>query len=202
VKSNTTLGASVGQVSDRLKPRRSGLLIASVVLVAGGGIAAYFAFGPTPGASPSSGRRPVAGDVAPTPAIPARKPVARVRVAVSATPPLARFALDGNEVATGHVDEELSDGAEHTLTVTAPGYRAARFVFRDQPPPETVQLEPIAAPAAESPAPSTPPSAETRPKAERRERDGGHRKNPPAHKNDASSRVRIGVDPNGTPIID
>jgi len=86
-------------------------------------------------------RQPTVEVSRPAVTAPVGTPIPGVRVAVTANPPEARFALDGTEVATGHIDEEVSGGTEHRLTVSAPGYRPERFVFRDHPPPETVRLE-------------------------------------------------------------
>jgi hypothetical protein len=93
------------------------------------------------------------------------------------------------------VDEELAtDGVEHTLKVSAPGFRPATFSFRDRPPPSRVTLEPAPAP---SPGVAAVPRSVARPAKPHHEHEGGGHQKPHAPR---PTKPPIG--PDGTPIID
>ena len=103
----------------------------------------------------SIGRRRIEG----TETAASRAPApARYHVSVTARPRGAQFDLDGKNVGTGTLDEDLAaDGTEHALIVTATGFVPARLTFRDRPPPEQVTLEAVAA----APAKAVEPTAVT-----------------------------------------
>jgi serine/threonine-protein kinase len=147
---DTDYGAA--QITHPVTRRGPGLLIGGLVLLAGGAVAAYFLTAPDNRKLP----RDSAGAASTSASTPAQAPILPrpYRVQVTASPKTARLVLDGREIGTGRIDEEIAtDGTLHTLTVTADGYVPARFRFRDEPPPEQVTLEPVpAAPAAAAPA--------------------------------------------------
>jgi hypothetical protein len=151
---DTTFGTSAAQITRPVSRRGPGLLIGGLVLLAGGATAAYFLTTPDAVKQP----RDSAGSASTSPAVQAPIVPRPYRVLVTASPKTARLAIDGRERGTGRIDEEIaSDGVEHTLTVTADGFTTARLRFRDEPPPEQVTLEPIAAaPAAAAAEPKHP----------------------------------------------
>jgi serine/threonine-protein kinase len=83
---------------------------------------------------------------APGPAVTTASPPSTFAVRTSATPPAARFELDGRELGTGPIALELPlDGASHRLIVSADGYVSRDIVFRDASPPATIDLEAVPA---------------------------------------------------------
>jgi hypothetical protein len=61
----------------------------------------------------------------------------------SVTPKNATIDVDGTRMGTGSFSEELpKDGRSHKLTISAPGYDTVVLVFRDAPPPASVELVP------------------------------------------------------------
>jgi serine/threonine-protein kinase len=184
--SDSTLGASAGQVTVPNLRRRSGLLAFGVLAVVGGGAAgAYFLFEPKPPTLTRSA--PPASDGIAAAASRDRdveKAPRRYRVDVTVVPDSARVDLDGKSLGVGRVDEELpADGADHTLKVSAPGFLPASFSFRDHPPPGRVTLEP---------APNAPPTAASSGHAEAHPAK-------PAHHEHAGGHPKPHVSPAGKP---
>jgi len=67
------------------------------------------------------------------------------RVVVRAEPSSASIALDGSPVGSGSFSSDLArDGRKHTLTIAAPGFVPQTVVFRDEAPPSSVTLTPLA----------------------------------------------------------
>jgi tRNA A-37 threonylcarbamoyl transferase component Bud32 len=137
----TTFSQSAAQIGSPAA-RRPGILIGGIVLVAAGAAAAFVFL--------SDKNKPAGG---PAPAVPATvevvKPAAPAppsyRVKVDAIPATAHLELDGKTVKVGHIDEPLAvDGAEHTLTVSAPEFVTTTLKFRDRPPVAQVTLQHVA----------------------------------------------------------
>jgi len=155
---NTTFGSSAAQMTLPARSR-SGWIAGGFVAVAAAGVVAYVVTSPgTHHARPGEAPRP-AQNAEETTAPPPPKP-ARYRVRVAAEPRAAAFDLDGTNLGTGRIDQELPlDGSEHTLTVSAVGYRPARLSFRDRPPAEDVTLDPLPGPPTAVEAPTSPERA-------------------------------------------
>lgn len=61
----------------------------------------------------------------------------------SVKPKNATIEVDGTKMGVGTFSEELpKDGRSHKLKITAPGYDTVVLVFRDAPPPASVELVP------------------------------------------------------------
>jgi serine/threonine-protein kinase len=153
---NTTLGSSAAQMTLPARSR-SGWIAGGFVAVAAAGVVAYLVTSPSPRHEhPGEAPRPAQNVEATTSPPPSK--LARYRVQVAAEPRAAAFDLDGTSLGTGRIDRELPlDGTEHTLTVSAVGYRPAKISFRDRPPAEDVTLDPL---------PSPPKAVETPTRAE------------------------------------
>jgi serine/threonine-protein kinase len=99
-------------------------------------------------------------------------------------PAHARVELDGERLGRGDVRFEVpADGKPHQLTIRAPGYEAQTVVFRESPPPASVELVPRPeAPAAQA-RPRSPAAARARsrprPRAVRRPRARERAEAPP-----------------------
>ena len=144
---NTTFGSSAAQMTLPAR-NRSGWVVGGFVAVAAVGVVAYVVTQPAsrharPGETPRAAETSEATTAAPAPSKPAR-----YRVSVAALPRAAAFELDGTRLGTGRIHEELPlDGSEHTLVVSATGFVPARLTFRNRPPAEEVQLEPLPTPS-------------------------------------------------------
>ena len=146
----------------------------------GGAAAAYFLTSPATTVAPHQRARSSPSTGQP-PSSRRRRRSSHARIGCTSRPARRRrgWPIDGREVGTGQIDEEIaSDGVAHTLTVTADGFAAARFRFRDEPPPEQVTLDPIAAAPPAAAAAAKRPVADTpraRPigRAHERSRDRG-----------------------------
>jgi serine/threonine-protein kinase len=74
------------------------------------------------------------------------KPIATYRVVIRTEPGSAKLELDGNPVGTSSLALELPrDGTTHLLRVSAEGYQTREVTFRDEPPPESIELTATAA---------------------------------------------------------
>jgi serine/threonine-protein kinase len=147
---SNTLPAQGDSVSLAGLPRRS----MSPVLVAGGAAALALAAAVIWAVQPSDHEvlsRPMVAEEAPVapPPAPAEAPPAppaapapqKYAVAIAVEPSAATIRLDGAIVGRGVYRAELDkDGAEHTLEISADGYRSERVTFKDAPPPETIAL--------------------------------------------------------------
>jgi hypothetical protein len=181
-------------VDARNPRRRAGLIAGGLALVMGGAVGAHFLFAQKPRATAGDTVRPAVDDVAAAAPRDRQTSPRRFRVAVTVVPAVARIDLDGKTVGAGRTDTELSaDGADHTLTISAAGFRPASFTFRDQPPPSQVTLEPAPPP---EPAVAQPSRGEARPaRTNHNEHDGSRRKSSVAKR-----PPRMG--PDFAPILD
>jgi eukaryotic-like serine/threonine-protein kinase len=81
-------------------------------------------------------------------------------VQVVTVPAGARIELDGREVGLGAWTAELPlDGRSHRLRVSAADHESQTILFRDAPPPETIELAPVARPALPRPPQRAPRDA-------------------------------------------
>lgn len=87
------------------------------------------------------------------------------RIVVRTIPLGATITFDDREVGAGRFEQEVArDGSTHRLVVRAPGYAPSSIVFRDAPPPETIELVPLQMPSAAKSRPdrtSVSPAADT-----------------------------------------
>jgi serine/threonine-protein kinase len=146
----STLGQSAAELAASAKPaRRPTMALAAAgvaVLALGGG--AWFVLGR---GAPAS-----VGPPAPAPAVavaapPAREPPRSLRIELAVDPREADIELDGLPVAKGQLKKEMvADGRSHALRISAPGFEPQILSFVDAPPPPSVTLRRLAAPAAAS----------------------------------------------------
>ena len=110
---------------------------------------------PAAAVAPSQPATPASSE-APKPAPPpAAKPAPRTYTAhVVVVPATARIVLDGRDVGPSPFDWTFStDGAAHTLDVSAEGFETQKVSFQDAPPPPRIALSPrpVALPARNRP---------------------------------------------------
>jgi serine/threonine-protein kinase len=108
-------------------------------------------------------------------AVPARPVLPeRFTVHITAEPPTARFALDGEASGIGTLTRELiKDGQPHTVEISAEGFEPRRITFTDRAPDErevrlVARAEPVAK-AVSGDAPAAAAASEPRPRPRRLE---------------------------------
>jgi hypothetical protein len=154
---STTLGQAATAAEPLTPPpRRLGPIAGAVSLVAAAAVGLiFFSSSRSKERSTNGETRNVGGPAlpaSPAPTPPRRISAPRYFANVTALPDEATMRVDGTVAGAGTLSRGFdADGTEHTLIVSAPGFETARIRFRDQPPPQQIELRPLKAPEPERP---------------------------------------------------
>ncbi len=151
----TTLGRSVSEIDGMRSIPSPSRRISPVVWIVGAGIVGALCLVGW-GVERKIAARAAARAAAPLTSVQKPEPVATQSAAPApapteetyeastvVTPNNAVIEVDGTKMGTGSFSEELPrNGVAHKLTITAPGYDTVVLVFKDAPPPASVELVP------------------------------------------------------------
>lgn len=152
----TTLGRSVSEIT-RMRSIPPARRISPVMWIVGAGLVGavcLIGWGVERSLAARSAAKavPTASTVQKPPPEPVAKPSAQPAPAptqetfsaeTSVIPKNATLEVDGTKMGTGSFSEQLpKNGVKHTLTISAPGYDTVVLVFKDAPPPASVELVP------------------------------------------------------------